>query len=64
MDTTPQHNAPNWAIFHAQDNGHIDSIGIIVLGVAFLWLLLAYMRVQGRYRKAIENQLKQERAKR
>ncbi len=64
MDTQPQRNAPNWAIFNAQDDSHIDTVGTLVLGVAFLWLLLAYMRLQGRYRKAVENQLKQERAKR
>ena len=37
------------------DNGsHIDTLGVIFLGIAFLVLLFAYMRAQGRNRKLIE----------
>jgi hypothetical protein len=38
----------------ADNGGQIDTVGAIVLGVAFLILLFAYMRAQGRNRKLIE----------
>jgi hypothetical protein len=41
-------------ILHAQDGSQIEMVGTIFLGIAFLILLLAYMRVQGRYRKQLE----------
>jgi hypothetical protein len=41
-------------ILNAEDGSQIDIVGTIFLGIAFLILLLAYMRVQGRYRKLLE----------
>ena len=40
--------------FNADNGGHIDTVGVIVIGIAFLIVLFAYMRAQGRNRKLIE----------
>ena len=41
-------------VFNADNGGHIDTVGVIVIGIAFLIVLFAYMRAQGRNRKLIE----------
>ncbi len=40
--------------FTADNGGHIDTIGTIILGIILLIVLFAYMRAQGRNRKLIE----------
>jgi hypothetical protein len=41
-------------VFTADNGGHIDTIGTIILGIVLLIVLFAYMRAQGRNRKLIE----------
>jgi hypothetical protein len=40
--------------FNADNGGHIDTVGAIILGIVLLVVLFAYMRAQGRNRKLIE----------
>ncbi len=39
----------------AENGAQVDTVGVIVLGIAFLIVLVAYMRVQGRYRRLLES---------
>ncbi len=39
---------------HADNGAHIDTVGALILGIAFLIVLFATMRAQGRNRKLIE----------
>lgn len=50
-----EESGPNRGILIAAGNGaHVDTIGVIVMGIAFLIMLAAYMRLHGHYRHLLE----------
>lgn len=56
-----EETGPNSGIIIAAGNGaHVDTIGTMVLGIAFLIVLAAYMRLQGRYRRLLERIAKED----
>jgi hypothetical protein len=67
MSETTDKKPPNDQIanmaFNADNGSHIDTVGVIVIGIAFLILLFAYMRAQGRNRKLYERLVRLENRK-
>lgn len=53
-------NAGGLVSINAEQGAHVDTIGILILGLAFLILLLGYMRSQGRIRRLTEKLAKLE----
>jgi hypothetical protein len=47
-------------MIHAENGAQVELVGTAILGIAFLILLLAYMRAQGRNRRLIERVAKLE----
>ncbi len=55
-ENTPQRfsNDGGLVSINAEQDAHVDTIGTLILGLAFLILLLGYMRSQGRIRRLTE----------